>query len=84
MTREVTSVTRETRQPHEHALEKEVVEVECGDGAEYVFERPTDREGTAFRLARRVKPDGTISTSKAALPAAVKETIEATVSGWHK
>ena len=84
MAKEVTSVTRETVQPHEFALEKEMVEIECDDGSAYVFERPTEREGNAFRLARRVKPDGAISTSKAALPSAVKESIEATVSGWHK
>jgi hypothetical protein len=84
MAKEVVGVTRETRQPHELALEKEFVEIECDDGSEYVFERTLEREGTAFRLARRVKPDGTISTSKVALPAAVKESIEASVNGWYK
>jgi hypothetical protein len=84
MAKDVQSVTRETRQQHKYALEKEVVEIECDDGSAYVFERPTEREGSAFRLARRVKPDGAISTSKAALPAAVKESVEATVSGWYK
>lgn len=84
MAKEVNSVTREIRQPSTFELEKEVVEVECGDGSSYVFEKPTEREGSAFRLARRVMPDGKISTSKAHIPKAVKKSIEATVSGWYK
>jgi len=84
MAKEVQSVTREMRQQHKFALEKEVVEIECFDGSKYIFESIPERAGNAFRLARRVKPDGAISTSKAALPAAVKESVEATVSGWYK
>lgn len=84
MAREVTNVKRETVQPHEFALEKEVVTVECDDGAEYVFENVTDSPPEGFRLARRVKPSGEISTSKAALPAAVKETMNEVTSRWEK
>jgi len=94
MAREATNVERETVQPHPHALEKEVVTVECDDGAAYVFERPTDSPRQELRLARRVKPDGSISTSKAALPSAVEETLDAAIerwqdlglgiTGWHK
>lgn len=84
MAREVTNVERETVQPHPMALEKEQVTVECDDGAAYVFEKSTDSPRDEFRLARRVQPDGAISTSKAALPSAVEETIETVVKGWHK
>lgn len=82
--KEVTNIEREMRQQHKFALKREVVDIECDDGSEYIFERPADREGGSFRLARRVKPDGVISTSKAALPAAVEETIETVTEGWYK
>jgi len=84
MAREVTNVERETRQPHPHALEKEVVTVECDDGAAYVFEKVADSPKDELRLARRVKPDGSISTSKAALPAAVEETLDAAIDRWQE
>lgn len=84
MAKEVNSVTREMRQPSPYSLEKEVVEIECDDGSAYIFEKPEDKPGNSFRLARREHPDGRKSTAKAALPAAVKESIEMTVSGWHK
>lgn len=84
MAKEVTDVERETVQPHPRALEREKVTVLTDDGGEYVFERTPDSPEDRFRLARRVKPDGTISTSKAALPGAVEETIETAVNGWFK
>lgn len=84
MGREVNEVKRETVKPHKHALEKELVTIECDDGAAYVFEKPSDSPQNEFRLARRVQPSGEISTSKAALPAAVEETIDTVVSGWFK
>lgn len=83
MAKEVTNIERETVQPHPHALEKEQVTVECDDDSAYVFEKPTDSPKQELRLARRVKPDGSISTSKAALPSAVEQTLEEAISRWQ-
>jgi hypothetical protein len=82
--KEVTNVEREMRQNHKFALKREVVDIECDDGSEYIFERVPERKREAFRLVRRVKPDGAISTSKRALPEAVKETVETVTEGWYK
>ncbi len=84
MGKSVTNVERDTVQPHPHALEKEQVTVECDDDSKYVFERTDSTPDGKFRLARRVKPSGEISTSSAMLPSAVEETIETAVSGWYK
>jgi len=84
MAKQVVFVTRENRQPHKFAMEKEVVEIECDDGSSYIFERTESNIGNAFRLARRVSANGAISLSKAQLPREVKKSIEATVSGWYK
>lgn len=84
MAKEVTNVERETVQPNPYALEKAQVTVECDDGTAYVFERVEDRPTNEFRLARREKPSGEVSTSKGRLPSAVKETLSTAVSGWHK
>lgn len=82
MAKQVTNVERETVQPHPHALEKEVVTLECDDGSEYIFELTDGNAGEKFRLARRVKPDGEVSTSSAILPAAVEETMDAAIERW--
>lgn len=76
MAKEVTHVERETVQPHKHALEREQVTLECDDGSEYVFERPADSPSKKYTLARRVKPDGELSTSKAVLPSSVKDSMD--------
>lgn len=84
MAREIVETEMETVKPHKHALEKQQLTLRCDDGAEYIFERPTDGR-KEFRLARRVQPDGTLSTGKRILPAAVKETADSLLSGkWHK
>lgn len=76
MAKEVTHVERQTVQPHPHALEREQVVLECDDGSEYVFERPTDTPRKKLTLARRIKPDGELSTSKGVLPSSVKESMD--------
>lgn len=76
MAKEVTNVSRETVQSDPYSLEREQVTVECDDGSEYVFERPTDSPTKSYSLARRVKPDGELSTSKGILPSAVKESMD--------
>lgn len=76
MAKEVTHVERETVQPHPHALKREQVTLECDDGTDYVFERPADSPRKEYNLARRVKPDGEISTSKGILPSDVTEKMD--------
>lgn len=76
MAKEIIRVERETVQPHKHALEREQVTLECDDGSEYVFERAADDPRKKFTLARRVKPDGDPSTTKAQLPSSVVESMD--------
>lgn len=75
MAKEVINVERETVQPHKHALEREQVKLTCDDGSEYIFERATDSPKKEYHLARRIKPDGELSTSKAVLPSSVKDSL---------
>jgi hypothetical protein len=84
MAKEVVDSSQEVVQPDPFSLEKQQVTIECDDGSEYVFERVVDRPTEEFRLARRVHPSGRVSTSTAALPAAVEETVSTLVSGWYK
>ena len=93
MAKEVTNLSRETVQPHPMALEREQVTLSCDDGSEYVFERPTDSPRKEYNLARRVKPDGELSTSKGILPSSVKDEMDSLTErlaqlgverGWHK
>lgn len=93
MAKQVTHLSRETVQPHPHALKREQVVLECDDGSEYVFERPADSPRKEYNLARRVNPDGELSTSKGILPSSVEEEMDnlterlATMGierGWHK
>jgi hypothetical protein len=76
MAKQVTNVERQTVQPHKHALEREQVTLTCDDGSEYVFERPADSPRKKYNLARRVKPDGELSTSKGILPSSVKDSMD--------
>lgn len=85
MAREITSMHEFVHKPHKFALEKEKMVLRCDDGAIYEFGRAVD-ESEAYRLVRRFQPDGQLSTSKAILPAAVKETVSSVLgeSGWYK
>lgn len=84
MAKEVSNVEQAIVQPHPAALEKVEVTVECDDGSSYIFEKPTDRTNGELHLARRVKPDGSISTSRAALPTAVRETMAEAIDRWQQ
>jgi len=76
MAKQVTNVERATVQESKFSLEREQVSLTCDDGSEYVFERPADSPRQDYNLARRVKPDGDLSTSKGILPAAVTEAMD--------
>lgn len=82
MAKEVNNIERETVQPHPRAIEKEVVTVDCDDGSTYVFEKVSDSPKDEFRFARREKPNGEISTRRAPLPSAVKETMDSAIERW--
>lgn len=93
MAKEVERVEQDTVQADPYSLEREQVKLHCDDGSEYVFERPTDSPTDKFTLARRVKPDGELSTSKGILPASVKESMNTVTErlakfgierGWSK
>jgi len=58
-----------------------------------VFERATDSPRKDYTLARRIKPDGELSTSKGILPSSVKESMDSFTErlasygierGWQK
>ncbi len=85
MAREIESVHTFAYKPHKFALEKEKAVVRCDDGAVYEFGRATDGAAT-HRLIRRFQPDGSLSTSNAVLPAAVKQTVNSLLGedGWSK
>lgn len=76
MAKEITNVERETVQPDPYSLEREQVTLTCDDGSEYVFERATDSPRKDYTLARRIKPDGELSTSKGILPSSVKKSMD--------
>lgn len=84
MAREIESVHTFTHKTHKFALEHECLVMRCDDGAVYEFGKAVDEP--TFRLVRRFKPDGTLSTSRAILPAAVKQTVNELLgeSKWHK
>lgn len=84
MAREVESVHRFEHQRHKHALKKERLILRCDDGAIYEFGKATD--APAFRLVRRFQPDGSLSTSRGVLPAAIKQTANDILGekSWHK
>lgn len=82
MAREIESVHQFEHQSHKFGLPKEKVVMRCDDGAVYEFEQAEGR--SQHRLVRRFQPDGTLSTSRGVLPAAVKETANTIINGWTK
>ena len=85
MAREIESVHEFSHKSHQFGLEKEKLVVRCDDGAIYEFGRAVDEPDT-FNLVRRFQPDGSLSTSRAILPAAVKESVNTLLGedGWSK
>lgn len=76
MAKQVTNMERGFVKNHEYALEREQVTLVCDDGSKYVFERATDEPSKDYRLARRERADGTVSTGNGRLPASVKESMD--------
>ena len=85
MAREIETMHEFVHKPHKFALEKEKMVLRCDDGAIYEFGRAVD-ESETYRLVRRFQPDGELSTTKAILPAAVKQTVSDVLgeNGWMK